>query len=142
MQANDEFVPWYLLLLVFMLPLSFTTKLTNKTTSNSIIFFYHHHLEFLASECMCILLASPHCCTQWGTRARPPCNKEAFIIFFTLSSSLGVFQTSPLLLVRSSLCNVLNQLLVCSFIIRRVATSLENWRAYWLRNKFARSAQC
>ena len=50
-------------LLVFMLPLALIIKLTNMASRNSIIFFYHHHLGLRTSECVCILLASPHFCT-------------------------------------------------------------------------------
>ena len=101
----------FLALLVFMLLLSFTRKLTHKTERSNHVSFCHHHLDVSpASVCASsslLLNSAPNGALQHVRLA----TTSVFIVFFALeasSSSLGVFQTSSLLLVCSSICSVLN----------------------------------
>ena len=58
-QTNDELSWWFLPLLVLMLLLFFTRKLTQKTACSINVSFYHHDLEFRANQCVS-LFSSPH----------------------------------------------------------------------------------
>ena len=106
----DGFFPF----LVFMLLLFFTRKSLYKTARNTIVFLCHHHLELCTNEyvssSLLLLAFAPNGALQHVCLA----TRKVFIVFFTLlvlSSLVGDFHTSSSLLVCSSSCSVLNQLL-------------------------------